>query len=198
MVIDTTGLKFYGAGEWIVRKHGLGRGRRRIWRKLHVGVDATTKAIVGVEITESRVHDSLHLGEVLGQVEHPIGQVSGDRAYDTRDCDEAILERDAAPTIPPRRNARVSGTKDPPPARAARDAVLRRIEEGGRYTWRTAVGATGQALAENAISQLKALVGVRLSARLIENQRVEAVVRCQALNRMAQLGLPISERVPVV
>lgn len=196
VVIDSTGLKIYGAGEWSVRKWGLGRGRRRTWRKLHLGVDETTKEIVVVDVTTSKVHDSHQLPEMLNRTAGEISQVSADKGYDSRDCYEAILGRAATPTIPPRRRARLSRSSDPP--RAARDAVLRRIKDEGRYVWRVSSGATRQSLAENAVSRFKALVGVKLAARMIENQRVEAQVKCQALNRMASLGLPVSERVPVV
>ena len=101
------------------------------------------------------------------------------------------------PTIPPRRKARLSQCVDPPPPRAARDEVLRRIKFEGRYVWRTLSGATRQALAENAISRFKALLGVKLTARQFASQQVEASVKCQVLNRMASLGLPVSERIPV-
>ena len=85
--------------------------------------------------------------------------------------------------------------KDPPAFRLERDAVVRRIKDEGRYPWRTDSGATRQSLAENAVSRFKALVGVKLAAREFENQQVEALVKCRVLNRMASLGLPISERV---
>ena len=97
------------------------------------------------------------------------------------------------PTIAPRRNARFSRAKDPPPYWLERDAVLRRIKAEGRYVWRTASGATRQSLAENAVSRFKALLGVKLVSRNFENQQVEALVKCQVLNRMAALGLPRSE-----
>ena len=63
-MIDSTGLKVYGASEWHVQKHRP--GRRRAWRKLHLGVDEATKEIVTVEVTASSVHDSLMLQELLG------------------------------------------------------------------------------------------------------------------------------------
>lgn len=195
VVIDTTGLKVFGAGEWYVRKHGMGRGRRRTWRKLHLCVDETTKEIVAVDLTTSGIHDSPHLPAVLGQVADAVGQVSGDRAYDSGRCFEAILAREATPTIPPRRIARPSTVKDPPAHRVIRDAVLARIKDEGRYVWRASSGATRQSLAENAVPRFKALVGVRLSSRKLENQRVEALMKCRALNRMTALGLPVSERV---
>ena len=195
VVIDTTGLKVFGAGEWYVRKHGMGRGRRRIWRKLHLGVDEATKEIVAVDLTTSRVHGSPHMSTVLDSVQDEVRQVSGDRAYDSGSCYQAILARGAVPTIPPRRNARLSTAKDPPAFRVERDAVVRRIKNEGRYAWRTASGATRQSLAENAVSRFKALVGVKLAARRFENQQVEALVKCRVLNRIASLGLPRSERV---
>ena len=195
VVIDTTGLKVFGAGEWYVRKQNMGRGRRRIWRKLHLGVDEATKEIVAVDLTTSSVHDSPHMPEVLERVGDDVCQVSGDRAYDTGACYQAILARGAVPTIPPRRNARLSTAKDPPLYRAERDAVIQRIKDEGRYPWRTSSGATRQSLAENAVSRFKALVGVKLAAREFENQQVEALVKCRVLNRMASLGLPKSERV---
>jgi len=195
VVIDTTGLKVFGAGEWYVRKHGMGRGRRRIWRKLHLGVDEATKEIVAVDLTTSRVHGSPHMSTVLDSVQDEVRQVSGDRAYDSGSCYQAILARGAVPTMPPRRNARRSTAKDPPAFRVERDAVVRRIKNEGRYAWRTASGATRQSLAENAVSRFKALVGVKLAARRFENQRVEALVKCRVVSRMASLGLPRSERV---
>jgi len=197
IVIDTTGLKMFGAGEWYVRKYWMARGRRRIWRKLHLGVDERTKEIVAVDLTTSRIHDSRQLPGILNRVSGDIAQISADKGYDSRGCYEAVLGRNARPTIPPRRKARLSRCADPPPAGLARDEVLRRIKVEGRYAWRTSSGATRQSLAENAVSRFKAMVGVKLVARGLESQRVEAAVKCQVLNRMASLGLPASERVPV-
>ena len=109
-----------------------GRGRRRTWRKLHVGVDETTKEIVVADLTMSGLHDGRHLPELLDQTPGEIDQVSGDKAYDSARCYEAILDRGARPTIPPRRRARLTKSPDPPPARVARDDVLRRIKSKGR------------------------------------------------------------------
>src|SRR5262249_47727804 len=97
VVIDATGLKVYGTGEWHVWKHRV--RRRRTWRKLHLGVDETTKEIVAVELTESRVYDSQQLPALLEQLPDPLGQVSGDGAYDTRACYEAVLQRGATPVF---------------------------------------------------------------------------------------------------
>ncbi len=193
VVLGATGLKVYGAGEWHVRKHRC--CRRRAWRKLHLGVDETTKEIVAVEVTPSRVHDSSMLPTMLSQIPGRIGQVSGDGAYDTRACYRSILDRDAVATIPPRRNSRLSECVDPPGWLAMRDARLRQIEKLGRYEWRVSSGCTRQALVENAVSRFKAIFGSKLSARRFDNQRAEAIIKCEVLNRMASRGMPQSVRI---
>ena len=193
VVVDATGLKVYGSGEWHVRKHR--HGRRRAWRKLHLGVDETTKEIVAVEVTPSRVHDCRMLPALLDQIPDRISQVSGDGAYDTRACYQSILDRDAVATIPPRRTARLSESVDPPDWSAMRDATLQEIQKLGRYDWRISSGCTRQSLAENAISRFKTMFGSELSARRFDNQRVEAIIKCEVLNRMSSLGMPESVRI---
>ncbi len=193
VVVDATGLRVYGSGVWHVRKHRS--GRRRAWRKLHLGVDETTKEIVAVEVTPSRVHDSRMLPRLLSQIPGRIGQVSGDGAYDTRACYQSILDRDAVATIPPRCSARLSGTVAPPDWRMMRDAHLREIRRLGRYEWRVSSGCTRQSLAENAMSRFKTLFEPKLSARRFDNQRVEAIIKCEVLNRMSSRGMPESVRI---
>src|SRR5262244_3778604 len=148
VVIDATGLRVYGAGEWHVWKHRV--SRRRTWRKLHLGIDETTKEIVAVELTGSRVHDSQPLPALLEQIRKPLDQVSGDGAYDTRACYEAVLERGATPVFVPRRRAQPGPAKDPPAWRIARARLLQQIAVHGRSAWRrTLSGYTRQSIAEN-------------------------------------------------
>ena len=142
VVIDSTGLKIYGAGEWHIRKHRT--LRRRTWRKLHLGVNETTREIVAMNLTASNVHDARRLSSLLSKTPGSIGQVSADRAYDTGSCYEAVLQHDAIVTILPQRNARCSRDSHPPPWRAMRDAHLRRIRTQGRYEWRKSSGCTRQ------------------------------------------------------
>src|SRR4029450_11616913 len=112
IVIDATGLKVYGAGEWRVYKHRVSRRRTR--RKLHLGVDEHTKEIVAVELPGSRVHDSQPLPALLEQIPDTMSQVSGEGAYDTHACYEAVLKRGATPTFVPRRTAKICPTTQPP------------------------------------------------------------------------------------
>ena len=193
IVIDATGLRVYGAGEWHVQKH---RGdQRRKWRKLHLGVDEHTKEIVAVEITASHVHDSQVLPRLLTQISGRVCQVSGDGAYDTRACYESIGQRGAKATIPPRRNAKRMRCSNPPKKFAIRDANLREIQAQGRFAWRVISGCTRQSLAENAMFRFKNLFGARFRARRFNKQRVEGWIKCMVLNRMANLGMPASERI---
>ena len=169
IVIDATGLKVYGAGERRVYKHQV--SRRRTWRKLHLGVDERTKEIVAVELTGSRVHDSQPLAVLLDQIPDPIGQVSGDGAYDTQTCYAAVLQRQATPTFVPRRTARLDSAKDATGWRAARNRILRQIEARGRSVWKGLSGYTRQSIAENTMFRFKRLFGGRLWARKYATQR---------------------------
>jgi Transposase DDE domain len=105
MVVDSTGIKIFGEGEWKVRQHGY--TKRRTWRKLHIGADVATGEIVAAVVTTNNFADSQVFELLLEQVEDDIDQVSGDGAYDKRSCYEAIREREAKATIPPRRDAKI-------------------------------------------------------------------------------------------
>ncbi len=193
IVIDATGLRVYGAGEWPSQKH---QGSQRcLWRKLHLGVDEHTKEIVAVEITASHVHDSQVLPRLLTQVSGTVCQVSGDGAYDTKACYRSIGQRGAKATIPPRRNARQRRCENSLEKLDTRDANLCEIQSPGRYAWRVVSGCTRQSLAENAVFRFKSLVGARFRARRFDNQRVEGWIKCMVLNRMVNLGMPVSERI---
>ena len=104
LLVDSTGIK--GEGEWNARKHG--GGRRRVWRKVHIGIDEETLEIRAVEFTTSDVGDAPMLPELLDQIppEQEIGSVTGDGAFDTRKCHDAIAARGAAAIIPTRKNAK--------------------------------------------------------------------------------------------
>jgi hypothetical protein len=176
-----------------VWKHRV--SHRRTWRKLHLGIDESTKEIVAVELTGSRMHDSQPLPALLEQITDPIDQVSGDGAYDTRACYEAVLKRGALPVFVLRRTAKLYNPTDPTGWRATRNGILRQMAVHGRSTWRVLSGYTRQSIAENTMFRFKRLFGGRLWAWSLMPQRTEAVVKCAVLNRMTQLGMPETVRV---
>ncbi|MGL1590359.1 IS5 family transposase, partial [Vibrio parahaemolyticus] len=104
LAIDATGLKVYGEVEWKVKKHGID-GKRRVWRKLHLAVDTSTHEIVAAELSLLNVTDAEVLPNLLKQTRRRIIEISGDGAYDTRDCHDAIRFKRAVPLIPPREGA---------------------------------------------------------------------------------------------
>ena len=128
------------------------------------------------------------------QIADPIRQVSGDGAYDTRACYEAVLQRGATPTFVPRCTARLGVAKDSAAWRAVRNRILQQIAVQGRVAWRVLSGYTRQSMAENTMFRFKRLFGGQLCARSLSAQHVEAVVKCATLNRMTQLGMPETVR----
>jgi hypothetical protein len=187
VVVDSTGLKIYGEGEWKVRWHGA--GKRRTWRKVHLAFDAEVKDVLAVEVTTEAWTDGEVFQGLLDQIEGDIAQVDGDGAYDTRGVYNAALERDATVAVPPRENA-VPWEADHP-----RTQALATIAEQGLPAWKQAVGYHRRSLAENGIYRFKQLFGERLASRLFETQVTEVHVRVAALNVMTYLGMPVS--VPV-
>jgi IS5 family transposase len=190
VVVDATGVKVYGEGEWKVRSHGW--SKRRTWCKLHVGVDEASHEIVAAAVTTNDYGDGQLLPELLDQIDEPVVQVSGDGAYDTHDGYAAIDQRQARAAIPPRRGARIwqhGNSNDPP---LARDENLRHIRRMGRAAWKCASGYHRRSLAETAIFRVKTLFGDRVRARIFEGQGVEMLIRCAALNHMTHLGMPDS------
>lgn len=186
VVVDATGLKVYGEGEWKTRQHGV--SKRRTWRKVHLAFDEASGEVLAEVTTENNVHEKEVLPELLAQIEAEIEQVSGDGGYDYQTCYQAIAERNARAVIPPRRNGRIWGNGQ----MDDRDAHLRRIAEIGRTAWKKESGYHRRSLAETGIFRLKKIFGAALSARKPENQQQEVRLRCVALNRMTALGMPDS------
>lgn len=190
MVVDSTGVKVFGEGEWKVRQHGY--TKRRTWRKLHIGADATTGEIVAAVVTTNNVADSQVLEDLLEQADSAIEQVSGDGSYDKRPCYEAIRKRKAKAALPPRRDAKIWQHGNTKQERLMRDENLRRIRQVGRKQWKKEVGYHRRSLAETQMFRMKTIFGERVSARQFAGQATQVLVRCAALNRMTHLGMPES------
>ena len=190
MVVDSTGVKVFGEGEWKVRQHGY--TKRRTWRKLHIGADEATGEIVAAVVSTNNVADSQVLEDLLEQVEEGIEQVSADGAYDKRNCYQALGKRKAKAAIPPRRNAKIWQHGNSKEERLIRDENLRRIRQVGRKQWKQEVSYHRRSLAETQMYRVKTIFGDRVSARQFAGQATQVLVRCAALNRMTHLGMPDS------
>lgn len=190
LVVDSTGVKVYGEGEWKTRQHGI--SKRRTWRKLHLGIDETTGEIVSAVATTNDYHDSQVLGDILDGVEDHILQVSTDGAYDTKSCYEKIEQKEAKAVIPPRKNARIQQHGNCKATPLRRDENLRAIRQMGRKKWKRESGYHRRSIAETTMFRLKCIFGGSLSSRQFDNQAVELFLQCAALNRMIQLCKPES------
>ena len=186
LVIDSSGLKVYGEGEWKVRTHG--KAKRRTWRKLHISMEATTHQLTAAVITDKDVLDRNALPELLEQSTTEIERVCADGAYDFEQCYRAIKKHEAVALIPPRRDAIVRG-KSP---FESRDENVRGIRKFGRKGWKRRCGYHRRSLVETAFFRLKTIFSERLRSRRNDTQAVEARIRCVALNRMTSLGMPDS------
>lgn len=146
LLVDSTGIKAEGEGEWHARKHG--GAKRRLWRKIHIGVDEQTLEIRAIEITGSNIGDAPMLPELLDQIpdDVEIGSVTADGAYDTRKCHDAIADRGADAVIPPRKNAKP--WKPLTAGAIARNEALRASKYLGRAIWRKWTGYHRRSRAE--------------------------------------------------
>ena len=195
VVVDATGLKVCGAGEWLVEKHGA-RGKRG-WRKLHLAVDPESGAILASELTSNEEGDASQVGPLLEQIPGPLASVIADGAYDGEPVYRAVAERQPDPPIaviiPPRSTAVPSPAADTTPSQ--RDQHLRLIGDKGRLGWQKAVGYGRRSLGETAMFRYKAIIGRGLRAQTLPAQKTEARAACSVLNRMTSLGMPISQRI---
>jgi hypothetical protein len=181
ILVDASGAKVLGEGEWKVKIHG--KQRRRKWVKVHIAIDAATQEIVAEATTKSSIKDGKVLKTLLNDIKDPLAAVIADGAYDERAAREEIRKRKAKALIPPPRNARLHGTD------ADRDdAVLIIRGLGGdkvaKSIWGKLIGYSIRALAETAFSRMKRLFGERLFSKIPEKQAVENRLRCVLLNKM--------------
>ena len=188
LLVDSTGLKLCGAGEWLVEKHGT--RVRRSWRKLHLGVDTETGQIVASALTSKDVDDAAQVGPLLDQATGPVTSFTGDGAYDQDTVYAAVAERhpDAAVIVPPRATAVPSDTAETAPTQ--RDRHLQSIAAKGRMGWQQVSGYSRRAKVEAAIGRWKQVTGGGLRSRLDECRATEVDVAVHALNRMLELGHP--------
>ena len=193
VVIDSSGLKIFGAGEWLHEKHG-GKPRRN-WRKLHLAVDPDSGDILAAELTTTDKGDASLVGPLLDQIDGPVSAVLADGAYDGDPTYQTILDRhpDATVVIPPRSNAVLSDAADTEPTQ--RDRHIEMLANKGRMGWQKAVGYGKRSLVETAFYRYKILIGRRLRARTLSAQKVEARIACTVINRMTSLGMPVSRKV---
>jgi hypothetical protein len=188
LLVDSTGLKLCGPGEWLAERHGT--RTRRGWRRLHLATDADTGRIVASELTDKDADDGSQVGPLLDRTDGPVVSFTADGAFDRDDVYTEVAARhpDAEVIVPPRSSAVPSETAETAPTR--RDAHLRLIAERGRMGWQRASGYGWRALVQSDISRWKRVIGDGLRSRTEGRQATEVAVAAAALNRMLELGRP--------
>jgi hypothetical protein len=191
LIFDSTGLKVYGEGEWKVKIHG--KGKRRTWRKFHIGIDASTQDVVVWEMTKNNEGDGAVAESLLDHVKGKIDKAYGDGAYDGCGFRRKVYDKGGKTIVPPPRNATYKGVSDG--WEKERDSNLAEIQglgggEEGRQLWKKLAGYHDRSLVETSFSRIKRRFGGHLKARGEGGQRSECACKCLIINKMNELGLP--------
>ncbi len=188
LLVDSTGLRLCGPGEWLVQKHGS--RRRRSWKKLHLAADTDTGRIVASALTDHDGDDGSQVGPLLDQIEGPVASFTADGAFDRDDAYSEVAARhpDAAVIVPPRSSAVPSDTAETAPTQ--RDRHLEVIAERGRMGWQKASGYNWRALIEADIARWKRVIGDVLRSHADGRQATEVTIAADVLDRMLEFGRP--------
>jgi hypothetical protein len=188
LVVDSTGLKIFGEGEWLENKHKT-KAKRKSWRKLHLGLDLVTGEIVCSELTTDDVGDPTALPALLDQIDGDVTQFIADGAYDgdpTSDLLVTLFGVDVEITIPPPKTAVISADAavNPKP----RDQRIAAIRTGGRMAWQVSSGYNQRSRGETQMGRWTSVIGPKMKARSFPNQKTEAKIGTHILNKMTELG----------
>ena len=187
VVIDATGLKVFGEGEWKMRKHG--KEKRRVWRKLHLAIDASTHEVISTVVSLDAVGDNEALPTLLNPLRRKITQVSADGTYDTKGCHQVLRQKGIKPTIPPRSNAGLWEDGHP------RNEAVQALKAGALSQWKRENDYHQRSLSETAMYRYKQLLSPKLALRDYNAQVGEALANVKAMNKVIRLGMPESYRV---
>jgi len=191
ILIDSTGLKVFGAGQWREEKHG--KGKRKIWKKLHMAVDQKSHIIAASTLTTHLVGDSSQVIPLLDQIEGDVASVKADGAYEGGPLRQALDDREIKGVFPPPSDAVLSKQAGSKPTQ--RDKDIMRIQKDGREVWEYASGYSKRNMVENAIFRYKNNIGDKLRSKTDDRQEVEVTLGIHLLNQMTKLGMPESVRV---
>ncbi len=195
LVVDSTGLKIFGEGEWLHNKHKT-KTKRKSWRKLHLGLDLTTGEIVCADLTKDDVGDPAALPELLDQIDAPVTRFLADGAYDGTPTSDLLVNHfgDAVKIIipPPITAVPSSECRHSP---TVRDKHIAAIRNNGRMAWQVSSGYNQRSRGETQMGRWKTVIGPKLKARSFSNQKTEVRIGTNILNKMTELGRPRFEAI---
>lgn len=188
LLVDSTGLRLCGPGEWLVERHVS--PTRRLWRKLHLATDADTGEIAATELTGHDADDGGQVEALLDSYGGPIASFTADGAYDLDNVYAAVAARSRRATvvIPPSSSAVPSTAANAEPTQ--RNEHIAVIAAHGRMGWQRRSGYNWRALVEADVSRWKRIIGDGLRSRTDNRRSTEVAIAARALNRMLELGRP--------
>lgn len=194
IVVDATGVKVFGEGEWKVKQHG--RGKKRKWRKFHIELDPKTGEVVVHEATKSGTHDSRVGCRLINRLEK-VKRAYGDGAYDTKSFYGTVISKGGEVIAPPRRGAVLNEEQKGCAAFVARNkSVLEILGLGGddlaRSVWKKLKGYHVRSLVETWFSRFKRIIGGTLRSHSEANQNAELAYKVRIMNRLTKVGMPVS------
>ena len=192
IVMDSTGLKVYGEGEWKVRQHGY--SKHRTWRKIHIALNPEDGMIHAAEMTTNGVDDASMVKPVLEKIKGQVKKFGGDGGYDKTKVYDVLEKKKIKSIIPPQKNARIGKHGNCRGHTKPRDRAIRYIRLHGRKKWKKVFGYHKRSIAETTMFRYKTILGDKLQSRTFERQCVEVLLSCKILNKMALCGMPKSEK----
>jgi hypothetical protein len=193
IVMDSTGLKVYGEGEWKVRQHGY--SKHRTWRKIHIAMNPEDGMIEAAEMTTNGVDDAAMVKPVLEKIEEKVKKFGGDGAYDKSKVYDVLEKGKIKPIIPPQKNAKIGRHGNCRGKTKPRDSAIRYIRQHGRKKWKKVHHYHKRSLAETTMFRYKTILGDKLQSRTFDRQCVEALLSCKILNKMTLCGMPLSIKI---
>lgn len=187
VVVDATGVKIYGEGEWHAYKHG--REKRSRWQKLHLAVDAVSHEVIAAQTSLDTVGDNEVLPHLLNPLRREIQKISADGAYDTKACHQLLQRKGTQAVIPPRKNAGFWEEGHP------RNEAVKALKEGRLADWKRDNDYHQRSLSETAMSRYKGLASPKLSLRCHDAQVAELLVGVRIMNKVIDLGMPVRQKV---
>lgn len=193
IVMDSTGLKVYGEGEWKVRQHGY--SKHRTWQKIHIALNPEDGIIHAAEMTTNGIDDAAMVKPVLEKIKGEVKIFGGDGAYDKTKVYDILEKGKIKPIIPPRKNARIKKHGNSHGRTKPRDRAIRYIRRHGRKKWKKTHHYHKRSLAETTMFRYKTILGDKLQSRTFERQCTEALLSCKILNKMTRCGMPVSVKI---
>jgi hypothetical protein len=179
IAVDSSGLKVASRGDWIRKQWTVRKG----WLKIHIATTAGKVHILGVEVTNERVHDRRKFKSLVASScrKRNVLKVFADGAYDAADCFDELDKRDIEPGIRMRKDA-------VPKLRGHRmlrsKCVRERDKLGGQDAWSKANCYGDRWTVESAFGSFKNLFGEHVSAKTFWNRRKEVKIKFGILNML--------------